>query len=135
MAEKILVVEDEVSFCKMLETVLQHEGYCTHAAHDGLQALRAAREWQPDLVLLDVMIPQLDGLQTLKQLKENPETREARVIILSGRDDDDCVVTAWDHGADAFLSKVPFHASELLAFIRRLLEAKQEDAYRVMCPN
>lgn len=121
MAHKILVVDDEVAISKLLQSLLKREGYEVCVAYDGLEALQAVSDHHPNLILLDVMMPNLDGFGTLKRLKENPDTADIPVVMLTARADDTSVVHGWDSGADSYLTK-PFNPLELISFVRRILD-------------
>lgn len=128
---RILIVDDELNFSRMLQHILQHEGYETIVVHDGTSALDAARQNAPDIVLLDVMIPPPDGFETLRQLKADPRTVDVRVIMLTLKDDDASIAEGWTSGADGYLIKEPFEREHLLMFIQRILADKEEDKFRV----
>ena len=124
MAEKILLVEDEEKMARMLELELQHEGYTVEKAFDGLTGLERAEKGGPDLVLLDVMLPGMSGMEVLRRLRR---TSSVPVILLTARDAVTDKVSGLDSGADDYITK-PFAIEELLARLRRLIEeAKKAD--------
>ncbi len=112
MAElHLLVVEDEPSYVEALVVALQREGYSVRAAGDGREGLRAFREDLPDLVLLDLMLPELPGLDVLRRIREESTVP---VIVLSAKDSEADVVAALELGADDYLTK-PYSLRELVA--------------------
>lgn len=122
----ILVVDDEPHIVKMVEFKLRNQGHETISAADGNQALEMALARKPDLILLDVMMPGLDGFQVLNKLKTRKETRELPVIMLTAKGQERDVLTGFDKGADDYIIK-PFSFPELLARVNRAL-SKGENA-------
>ena len=114
--ERILVIEDEVAIARFIERGLIYENYRPVVAHDGHSGLEAARETPPDLVILDWMLPGLDGLEVCKRLRK---AGDVPVLMLTARDDVRDRVQGLDAGADDYLVK-PFSFQELLARIRAL---------------
>jgi len=114
--ERILVIEDEVAIARFIERGLVFENYRPSVAHDGPGGLEAARKDPPDLVILDWMLPGLDGLEVCKRLRQAGDTP---VLMLTARDDVSDRVQGLDAGADDYLIK-PFSFPELLARIRAL---------------
>lgn len=117
MSEHILVVEDDIGIADTLRRGLIFEGYRVTMVHDGREALAAAREQPPDLVVLDWMLPGLDGLEVCKRLRA---ASDLPILILTAKDSIPDRVTGLDAGADDYLVK-PFAFDELLARIRALL--------------
>ncbi len=115
---KILVIEDEIKTAKFLKKGLSEAGYVVDVAADGLEGLHLAQEVEFDLVILDVMLPKLDGWQVLARLRETE--RKASVLMLTARDAVLERVRGFELGADDYLVK-PFAFSELLARVRSLL--------------
>ena len=122
----ILVVDDEPHIIKMVEFKLRNQGYETISAVDGNQALEMALTRKPDLILLDVMMPGLDGFQVLSKLKAQEETKELPVIMLTAKGQERDVVTGFGKGADDYIIK-PFSFPELIARVNRAL-SKGENA-------
>ncbi|MEX1170032.1 MAG: HD domain-containing phosphohydrolase [Chloroflexota bacterium] len=120
----VLVVEDDLANRALLERLLGREGYRTKAVGDGEAALLAVGEHAPDLVLLDIGLPHLDGYEVTRRLRANIRTVAVPIILLTGRSTLDDVVEGLDAGADDFLSK-PFRQPELLARIRSALRLRQ----------
>ncbi|MEZ0064913.1 two-component system response regulator MprA [Streptacidiphilus sp. MAP12-20] len=115
---RVLVVDDEPALRDALESSLAFEGYEVITASDGLEALDTVAEQQPDLVLLDIMMPRMDGLTAVRRLRARGET--VPVLMLTARDAVGDRVTGLDVGADDYLAK-PFELDELLARVRALL--------------
>jgi DNA-binding response OmpR family regulator len=117
MVETILVVDDQASVRQLLQEYLNEQGYRVIAAADGQAALYTARGDQPDLILLDIMMPKMDGYQFLRAYRKE---RNTPVIILTAREEETDAVLGLDLGADDYVIK-PFRMRELLARIRALL--------------
>ena len=117
---KVLVVDDEPSIAKILRKQLEVAGFEVTVAVDGEDGLAKVREWKPDLVLLDVMLPKINGHEVCKTLKADPELKGIPVIMLTAKTQRQDQDLAQQQGADAFLTK-PFQLAELLAKVRGLL--------------
>ena len=126
MAETILVVDDQASVRQLLQEYLNEQGYRVVSAADGQSALYSARHEQPDLILLDVMMPKMDGYQFLRIFRQE---RQTPVIILTAREEETDAVLGLDLGADDYVIK-PFRMRELLARIRALLRRTDGAAER-----
>lgn len=118
--EKILIVEDEVKIARFLELELKYEGYTVDQAHDGRIGLERALKDEFDLVILDVMLPSLNGMEVLRRLRQ---TSQIPVIMLTAKDEVTDKVMGLDIGADDYMTK-PFAIEELLARIRGALKRK-----------
>ena len=114
---KILVVDDEALLVKGIRFNLQNEGYEVITGSDGLEAVRLAKEYSPDLIILDVMMPQMDGLEACTRIRE---FSDVPVILLTAKVEDMDKLLGFEHGADDYLTK-PFNILELKARIRALL--------------
>lgn len=121
MAETILVVEDEPSLQETLVYNLEKQGYTVAAAGDGRAALEAARRLKPDLIVLDIMLPELDGFEVCKILRREMSTP---ILMLTARDDEIDRVVGLEVGADDYLTK-PFSMRELLARVKAQLRRTQ----------
>lgn len=117
MSQKVLVVEDDNNIAELLRLYLQKDGFEVSHAADGGKAVEMAREIQPDLVLLDIMLPVMDGWQVCRELRK---TMKMPIIMLTAKGDDMDKLIGFDHGADDYLTK-PFNILELKARIRALL--------------
>ena len=120
MADRILIVEDEEKLARFVELELNHEGYEVQKAFDGRTGLAMALEGESDLILLDVMLPGMSGLELLRRLRKEKQTP---VILVTARDAVMDKVTGLDMGADDYITK-PFEIEELLARIRAALRKR-----------
>jgi two-component system, OmpR family, phosphate regulon response regulator PhoB len=116
----VLVVEDEAALATMLRYNLEKQGFRVEEATDGQEALIRIAEAQPDLVLLDWMLPQMSGLEVCRQIRRRSATRDLPVIMVTARTDDQDAVRGLNTGADDYIAK-PFSMDALLARIRALL--------------
>jgi len=121
---KILIVEDDPSIAGFVGLELGHTGFLVRKVSDGAAALDAVREFQPDVVVMDVMLPGMDGLEVTRRLREAGDSRP--IIMLTARSETQDVVTGFDVGADDYLRK-PFEIAELVSRIKRLLKAVETD--------
>jgi DNA-binding response OmpR family regulator len=117
---RVLVIEDDAEITDVLRRSLRHEGYEVRTAGDGIAALDAAAEFYPDLVVLDLGLPRLDGIDVCRQLRAEGDVP---ILILTARTETDDRVTGLDSGADDYLVK-PFERQEFLARIRALLRRR-----------
>lgn len=117
---RVLIVDDETHNRSLLEIMLSSEGYELFTAASGEEALAVVKEHHPDLILLDIMMPELNGFQITTMLKANPETQHIPIIILSAIDDRGARERGLQVGAVAFLTK-PIHHVELRALVRKFL--------------
>jgi two-component system alkaline phosphatase synthesis response regulator PhoP/two-component system response regulator VicR len=125
MPKKILAVDDERSIVRLVQVNLQRAGYDVVTAFDGKEALDKVASEQPDLVVLDVMMPYMDGFEVLQTLRKNPNTRELPVIMLTAKAQDADVFRGWQNGVDCYLTK-PFNPMELIAFVKRIFKSLEE---------
>ncbi len=116
----ILVVDDEVMNRKLIEAILAAENSEIITAEDGVQALACAAETPPDLILLDMMMPGINGLEVLRRLKGGAATAEIPVIMVTAMADHESITQALDAGADECLAK-PVNAAELVLLVRNML--------------
>jgi CheY-like chemotaxis protein len=117
---RVLIVDDALKNIQVLGTVLREEGYQINVAQDGLQALTAVENVKPDLILLDVMMPNLDGYETCKRLKEDPATHDIPVIFLTAKAETEDLVKGFELGAVDYVTK-PFNTTELLVRVENHL--------------
>lgn len=120
MAEKILIVDDDVDTLRLVGLMLQRQGYQISAATNGQQGLGKAVEELPDLILLDVMMPDMDGYEVTRQLRQNSLTAGIPILMFTAKTQLDDKVTGFEVGADDYLTK-PTHPSELQAHVKALL--------------
>ena len=120
-SERILIIEDEVKIARFLELELTHEGYQVEQVHDGRQGLERAANGIFDLIILDVMLPSLNGMEVLRRFRQSAQTP---VIMLTAKNDVTDIVMGLDIGADDYMTK-PFAIEELLARIRVALKRRK----------
>ena len=125
MKETILIVEDEKDIVKMLDYNLKKEGYKTLVANDGEDAIAAANTKHPDLILLDLMLPGMDGLEVCKTLKAESKTALTPIIMLTAKSQESDKVVGLELGADDYVTK-PFSPRELIARIKAVLRRMKE---------
>ncbi len=129
--EKILVVDDDRNICELLRMYLEKEGYTVVMAHNGMDAVNVFESAKPDLILLDIMLPQLDGWQVCREIRK---TSEAPIIMLTAKDEVFDKVLGLELGADDYVTK-PFDTKEIVARIKAVLRrtsvVKTEDVKEV----
>ena len=135
MAKTILAVDDERHIVRLVQVNLERAGYNVVTALDGREALEKIAEARPDLVVMDVMMPYMDGFSVLEHLRKDPTTRDLPVIMLTAKAMDSDIFKGYQLGSDCYLTK-PFNPGELLNFIRRIFEgqeaqAKDENRYQL----
>jgi DNA-binding response OmpR family regulator len=118
---KILVIEDEPTLFRLLDHKLKKAGYVTIWAKDGEEALELLKSEKPDLVVSDVMIPYISGLEVLKQAKEDPDTCDIPFIFLSAKGQDADILAGLELGSEDYITK-PFNPDEVLIKIQRILK-------------
>ena len=118
---KILVVDDEIHIIKIIAYKMRSAGYEVVSARDGVEALEQVRAGRPDLVLLDVMMPRMDGFQTLEALKADPATRDIPVFLLTVKSKDTDRQRGYQLGAEDYLTK-PFSPNKLLERVDQALK-------------
>jgi two-component system alkaline phosphatase synthesis response regulator PhoP/two-component system response regulator VicR len=126
MPKKILVVDDERPIVRLVQVNLEHAGYEVVAAYDGKEALEKVEQAKPDLIILDVMMPQMDGFEVMQRLQANPKTRDIPVIMLTAKAQDADVFRGWQSGVTLYLTK-PFSPFELISFVRRIFRSLEEE--------
>jgi putative two-component system response regulator len=124
MPEKILIVDDETGARAALEFLLRREGFEVRDAADGPAAIQECASFRPDLILLDIVMPGMDGFEVCRRIKATPETRLTPVVLITGLTGTEDRIMGINAGADDFLSK-PIDLNELLARTRSLLRLKQ----------
>ncbi|CAN5578010.1 response regulator [soil metagenome] len=120
---RILIADDNPQNAELLEAHLDGTGFETKIASNGEETLNMAKEWQPDVVLLDVMMPKLSGFEVCKRLRGDAATKAAGVLMVTALDQAADIERAVDAGTDDFLTK-PINKTELLIRVKALLEAK-----------
>ena len=120
MSEKILVVDDEKSICDVLELVLSREGYEVFSANNGEEALKKLNVVLPDLIILDIIMPGIDGYEVCKRIRENPSFKKIPIIIHTGKSKEEDILKGFKAGANEYLTK-PVNLMEFIAAVKRLL--------------
>jgi len=120
VSAKILLVEDDQILCRFLRSRLEGQGYRVTTAADGEEALRAVARDQPDAIILEILLPELDGLSVCRHLRGNPETAQLPILVLSGNGDQVEKMLSFELGADDFMTK-PYNEQELFARLKALL--------------
>ncbi len=130
---RILIADDNPSNADLLDAHLDGSGFDTKLVYNGEEALAAAREWKPDLILLDVMMPKLSGFEVCRRLRADPATSGVSVLMVTALDQATDVETAVDAGTDDFITK-PINKTELLLRVRAMLDSRNEatDADRAL---
>jgi CheY-like chemotaxis protein len=117
---KILVVDDDPDTVQILTDLLSNEGYDVITAYTGKMALEKVRDDKPALVLLDIMMPHMDGLSVCQQIKDNPETKDIKIIILTSKDSNETLREAVEKKADWFIAK-PYGNQYVISMVAKLL--------------
>jgi DNA-binding response OmpR family regulator len=120
---RILIADDDTPNADLLEAHLDGTGYETKVAANGEETLAAARDWKPDLILLDVMMPKLSGFEVCRRLRADPATRDIAILMVTALDQSTDVETAVEAGTDDFITK-PINKTELLLRVRALLDSR-----------
>jgi len=122
---KILIVDDEKDIADLISYNLEKEGYSTVKAYDGGEVLTIVRTQKPDLVILDLMLPQINGMDLCRAIRANPETAHLPIIMLTAKSDEVDKIIGLEIGADDYMTK-PFSVKELIARVRTVLRRVQE---------
>ena len=122
MAKTVLVVDDERHIVRLVQVNLERAGYEVTTAYDGIEALEAVQAEIPDMIILDVMMPRMDGFEALKKLRADDKSKEIPVIMLTAKAQDADIFKGWSSGVDSYLTK-PFNPRELLAFVDRIFQS------------
>jgi two-component system alkaline phosphatase synthesis response regulator PhoP len=127
MNEKVLIIEDERDIAKIIDYNLKREGYKTILTHDGLAGVNLAEKERPNIIILDLMLPGMDGLEVCRRLRKNPKTSGVIIIMLTAKSEETDKVVGLEMGADDYVTK-PFSIRELMARMKavtRRLSEKQ----------
>ncbi len=130
MSHQILLIDDDCSLVEAMQAWLQEAGYQVTTAHDGRTGLTMARRRLPELIVLDVKMPGLDGWQTLEALREHQTTAQIPVVLLTACDDPDNIRKCYELGGAWFYTKPIVHPDHLLLVIRRILDTMGVSAGR-----
>ncbi|HTN16700.1 MAG TPA: response regulator transcription factor [Chitinophagaceae bacterium] len=135
LPEKILIVDDEPDIIEFINYNLKSKGYLTDSAANGVEAIRKARSFQPDLILLDMMMPEKDGLQTLRELRVMPDFEKTPVIFLTALRDEKSEITGLQTGADDYITKPikpELLATRVSAVLRRMKKDREAEEKMVL---
>jgi len=131
---KILLVDDEEDIIEFLSYNLQKEGFEVSAAFNGLEAVKKATSEKPHLIIMDVMMPEMDGIEAVKEIRKNPDLDDTLIIFLTARSDDLTQITGLESGADDYVTKPvkpKVLISRLTALLRRSTRKGQPDVIRI----
>jgi len=131
MNKKVLIVEDDMALFNMYSVELKIKGYDVLNVNDGLQALSKAKEFRPDIVLLDIMLPGMNGLNILTELKADPQTMDMPIIMLTNYGSEDNVKKALESGAADYIMKYKILPSELADKIEVVLGSSTESDVKI----
>ena len=123
--KKILLIDDEPDITELIQFHLEQKEYIVKTASDGIKGIKIAREFMPDLILLDVMMPEMDGIEVCQLLKEDSKTKNILICFLSARSEDYSQIAGLDAGADDYVTK-PIKPKVLLSRIKALLRRSNE---------
>jgi len=123
--KKVLIVDDDDEVARTLQTMIERHGFEAVRAENGVVALSKIQMERPDVILLDIVMPVMDGFELLSVLRKMPEAQDIPIIILSVRSDDATVSAAWHGGATLYLPK-PFSSRELMTVLRRVVAVADE---------
>jgi DNA-binding response OmpR family regulator len=124
---RILIADDDAVGCALLQLTLERQGHTVEVATGGRDAVELATAMLPDLVILDVTMPGLDGLEVTRRLRARPRTAQLPIVLLTGRDTDPDIVAGWQSGADYYVTK-PFDVEGVLYLIDTLYDSPQPEA-------
>jgi two-component system alkaline phosphatase synthesis response regulator PhoP len=135
LPEKILIVDDEPDIIEFLNYNLKNKGYLIETASNGVEAIRKAKTFQPDLILLDMMMPEKDGLQTLRELRLMPDFEKTPVIFLTAMRDEKSEITGLETGADDYITKPikpELLATRVNAVLRRMKKDREQEEKMIL---
>lgn len=122
MKKKILIVEDEIPILNLLTTVFRFEGYTVLSTNNGNEALRMSRELNPDIIILDKQLPDMDGIEVCASIKSDPTTLKTKVLMLSGVSGTSDLQEAYEAKADTYMTK-PFGVKKIVGKVNELLQS------------
>jgi two-component system alkaline phosphatase synthesis response regulator PhoP len=127
MKKTVLVVDDQPHIVRLIQVNLEKEGFRVVSAADGIDGMEKIVSENPDLMILDVIMPRKDGFEVLREVKENPQTSHIPVIMLTVKTHNSDIVEGLRQGAELYLPK-PFHPKELVSLVKRVLESGELEA-------
>ncbi len=125
--KKVLVIDDENDILLIIKSALHEEGYDVATANNGYDGLALAEDASPDLIILDIMMPEMDGFEVLQQLKENEKTAQIPVVILTGMSSKDKIREALNKGIDYYIVK-PFEYQDLVSKVKIAIDDAERSA-------
>lgn len=123
MPKKILIVDDEPSIIVPLQFLMEQNGYQVQVAFSGEEAMETIAAYHPDLILLDIMLPVIDGFEVCQRVRENPEFNDIRIVLLTAVGSEANIAKGLALGADAYITK-PFSNTEVIGKVKELLERR-----------
>jgi two-component system alkaline phosphatase synthesis response regulator PhoP len=126
LAQKVLLVDDEADIVELLKYNLEREGYLVTTALNGRDALKAAKQTRPDLIVLDIMMPGMDGVEVCQQLRQLPEFKNTLITFLTARSEDYSQIAGFDAGADDYITK-PVRPKVFISKVKALLKRSGHD--------
>lgn len=126
---RILIVDDEPEIHAVLDKMLTSHGFIVESAYSADEAYSKVAQNKPDVMILDIMMPKISGIEVCNKIRENTETKDIIVLILSARDEQEYRIEGLTHGADDYISK-PFHLKALIRKIEHMLEKREEKKFR-----
>jgi len=124
MSRKILIVDDEVDIVEFIRYNLEKEGYSVEVAHNGISAVKKAKKFKPELILMDVMMPELDGIGACKAIRKMPELDKTFVMFLTARNEEFSEIAAFDAGGNDYVHK-PIRPMALMSRINSIMSQKE----------
>ncbi len=121
---KILIVDDEIDILEFLQYNFEQQGFDVYSAKNGQKAIKLAEKYHPDLILLDVMMPKMDGIETCRMLRDNPNNKDILILFLTARNEDYTEIAGFEAGGDDFITK-PIRIRTLMARVKAHLKRKQ----------
>ena len=127
-APRVLIADDNPQGAELLEAYLNETNYDTQIAADGEETLRKVKEWQPDLILLDIMMPKISGFEVCKRVRGDAQTRDIAILMITALDQPSDIDRAVEAGTNDFLTK-PINKNELLLRVRSALESREQKGH------
>jgi two-component system alkaline phosphatase synthesis response regulator PhoP len=123
MSSKVLVVDDEVDIVEFICYNIEKEGYQVQSAHDGVEAVEKANSFKPDLIIMDVMMPKMDGIEACRKMRENPELANTFIMFLTARSEEYSEIAGFDAGGDDYVFK-PIKPRALLSRVHAIMKRR-----------
>lgn len=119
--KKVLLIEDNKNIIKVISMLLNNEGFDIKVEKDGVNGVETALEWEPDLILLDIKLPKMNGFLVCETLRDNEKTEDTKIIIVSAKAEEEDIQRGFELGADEYMTK-PINPNELLEIINKHLK-------------